>query len=269
MNFFRRAELCFALLMRILPRKFRFHAALLLAQKSVPLFRKTEAYREQEIKGFHDPREIALHLILNALTKNDTTFDPKIAVSGFQHIVQAHARGKGVLVIGHHAALTMFMVRLFYEAGFNPVVITPDKQLRVAGTSIAARTMQPSATFLVKLRSTLRCGELVCGMPDRAEHQGQRTIEFATAVGPVIFAPAIIQVAARCDAEVLFTEVRADRHRLLATIAAPAHASRGDSATLTEDFISFVREQTAGRHSTEPRLSVRAGRNNNKFATSN
>jgi lauroyl/myristoyl acyltransferase len=258
-NIFRRAELWFALIMRLVPRKFRFDAALLLAWTIVPLFRRTGAYREQEIKGFHDPHEIALHLILNALTKNGTAFDPRIAVNGFDYFAQAYARGKGVLVIGHHAALTMFMVRFFYETGFNPVVITPDDHLRVAGTLVTARTVQPSATFLVKLRSSLRRGELVCGMPDRAEHHGRRTIEFATPAGQVILAPAIIQIAARCDAEVLFTEVRAHGRRLLATITAPASASRGDSVALTEDFISFVREQTAQRSAEAQVSSIRAG----------
>src|SRR5688572_22817415 len=163
--------------MRIVPRKFRFDAAMFMAATIVPFFRRTEAYREQEVKGFHNPREIALHLILNALTKNSTAFDPKITVEGLDYLVQAYQRGKGVLVIGHHAALTLFMIRLFYEAGFNPVVITPNHDFRVAGTLVTARTVQPSATFLVKLRSSLRRGGLVCAMPDRAEHQGRRRSE--------------------------------------------------------------------------------------------
>ena len=253
-EFFRRAELCFALLMRMVPRKLRFDLALVLAWMIVPLFRRTAAYREQEIKGFHEPHEIALHLLLNALTKNATAFEPKIAVKGFDHVARAFARGKGVLVIGHHAALTMFMIRFFYDAEFKPVVITPDDKLRVPGTLVAARTVQPSTTFLVKLRSSLRRGELVCGMPDRADHHGRRTIEFATPAGQVILAPAIIEVAARCNAEVLFTEVRARGRRLCATIAAPDSGSRTNATALTEDFISFVREQTA-QGSSKPRFS--------------
>jgi lauroyl/myristoyl acyltransferase len=257
-NCIRRAELCFALLMRIVPPKFRFDAALLLAWTIVPFFRRTRAYREQKIKGFHEAQEIALHLILNALTKNATPFIPKIGINGFDYFAQAHARGKGVLVIGHHAALTLFMVRFFYETGFNPVVITPDKHLRVPGTLVPAQTLQPSATFLVKLRSSLRRGELVCAMPDRAEHHGRRTIEFATPAGQVILAPAMIQVAARCNAAVLFTEVRAHGRQLSATIAAPASASRGNSEALTDDFISFVREQTAQRSSKVQVFPIRA-----------
>lgn len=241
------AERCFALVMRVVPCAYRFDVALLLTRVTVPLFRKTEAYSEQQIKNFHSPREIALHLILNALTKNSTAFNPRITVNGFDDFLQAFARGQGVLVIGHHAALTLFMIRLFYEKAFDPIVVTPDSRLRVPGTLVTARTVQPSATFLVRLRSRLRSGELVCGMPDRAEHHARRTIEFATSAGQVIIAPAIIEVAVRCGAEVLFTGVRVQGRRLVATIAAPSPSSGGSSSAITEDFISFIREHTEVR----------------------
>ena len=237
--------------MRIVPRRASFDAALLLTHATVPLFRQTAAYREQEVKGFHSPREIALHLILNALSKNGTRFDLRIAVNGYEHFARAYESGKGVLVIGHHAALTVLMVRLFHDRGLDPIVITPDVRLRVAGTLLTARTVQPSATFLVKLRGRLKKGELVCGMPDRGEHHARRTVEFATAAGQVIFAPAMIEVAARCGAEVLFTEVHAEGRQLVATITSPSAASAGRAAAITEDFISFVQEYTAVCHRPE------------------
>jgi hypothetical protein len=247
----RAAEFCFAFVLRIVPRRHRFDAALLLARVTVPLFRLTAAYQEQEIKRFHSPREIALHLLLNALSKNRTPFDLRITANGYEHFARAYARGKGVLVIGHHAALTVLMVRLFHDRGLDPIVITPDVRLRVAGTLMTARTLQPSATFLVKLRGSLRKGELVCGMPDRGEHHARRTVEFATATGQVILAPAMIQVAARCGAEVLFTEVHTRRRQLVATIATPSAASSGHAEAITEDFISFVQQHTAMRRTSE------------------
>ena len=239
------AELCFALAMRIVPRRYRFQTALFAARTTVPLFRRTQAYREQHVKNFHRPDEIALYLLLNALTKNGTRFDLDMVVNGYEHFARAHEKGKGVLVIGHHAALTLLMVRFFCDKGLDPIVVTPDQRLRVAGTSIPARTIQPSRMFLVQLRSKLRRGELVCAMPDRAEHHAARTIEFATPAGPVILAPAMIEVAARCGAEVIFTEVRVERRRLVASIAASASSSGAAAPPIIEDFISFVRERTS------------------------
>jgi lauroyl/myristoyl acyltransferase len=231
--------------LRIMPRRFRFAAALLLARVTIPLLRSTAAYREQWIKNFHRPHEIVLYLLLNALAKNGTRFDLDIAATGYQHFERAYAKGKGVLVTGHHAALTLLMIRYFYDRGFEPVVITPDDRLCVPGTCVVAETIQPSPMFLVQLRNALRAGKLVCAMPDRAEHHAGRTLEFTTPAGRVIMAPAIIEIAARSGAEVLFTEVRVEGRRLVARIVAPAAASAGITPGLIADFILFVRDCTS------------------------
>jgi lauroyl/myristoyl acyltransferase len=240
----RAAERCFAVAMRIVPRQHRFQTVLLLARATVPLLVRTTAYREQSIKNFHRPDEIVLFLLLNALTKNGTRFDLEIVAKGYQHFERAFAHGKGVLVTGHHAALTLLMVRFFHDKDLQPVVITPDSNMRVPGTSVSAETIQPSHMFLVHLRTQLRAGKLLCAMPDRAEHHGQRTIEFATPAGPVIMAPAIIEVAARSGAAVLFTEVRVEGRKLVTMISEPASGA-GDASAIIKNFISFVRERTA------------------------
>lgn len=103
---------------------------------------------------------------------------------------------------------------------------------------MTVRNVQPSPAFLVRTRSLLRRGELVCAMPDRAEHQGRRTVEFATAKGRVIVAPALMQLAARCGAEVIFTEVHLEGRALIGTIAAPSAAS---ADAIIKDFMEFVR----------------------------
>jgi len=241
----RAAERCFALAMQTVPRHYRFQTTLLLARATVPLFVSTAAYREQSIKNFHRPDEIVLFLLLNALAKNGTRFDLKIVAKGYEHFERAYAKGKGVLVTGHHAALTLLMVRFFHDKNLDPVVVTPDGSLKVPGTSVEAETIQPSRMFLVHLRTKLRAGKVICAMPDRAKHHGQRTIEFATPAGPVIMAPAIIEVAARCGAAVLFTEVRVEGRQLVTVIADAATSSPRDASAIITDFISFVRERTA------------------------
>ncbi|HWT00343.1 MAG TPA: hypothetical protein VN256_08855 [Pyrinomonadaceae bacterium] len=243
-DFFQAAELCFAAAMWLVPRQYRFRAAVLVASAAVPLFRRTEAYREQEMMGFDSPREIALHFVLNALTRNGTRFDPVIAVRGYEEFERAYASGQGVLVVGPHAALTLLMIRLFHDRGLDPVVVSPDPRMRVGGTTVRARTVQPSPTFLVKTRNRLRRGGLICAMPDRGEHHGGRTVEFATAAGRVIIAPALMQVAARCGAVVVFTEVHAEGRGLVGTLAS---APGGLPDTIVEGFMDFVRARAEAR----------------------
>ena len=247
-NFIRIGEHGFALAMRVVPRSHRFHLAALIARGAEPMLRRTDAYREQEIKNFHNPYEISLHLVLNALTKNATTFAPPIVVKGFDELARAHSAGKGVLVIGHHAALTLLMVRFLYDQEVHPIVITPDPQMSVAGTSVTVRTIQPSPSFLLKLRSSLRRGEVVCAMPDRAEHEKQRTFDFAIPGGRVIVAPALMQVATRCGAKVIFAEIHAERNILAGTLATP---SASDVDTITDDFVAFVRATTGSASAAE------------------
>ncbi|MET0625987.1 MAG: hypothetical protein ABW250_23840 [Pyrinomonadaceae bacterium] len=242
----RAAELCFAAAMRLAPRRQRFRAVMLAADAATPLLRLTSAYREQELKGFDGPREIALHFMLNALTRNGARFDPVIDVRGLEEFERAYAAGKGVLVIGPHAALTLLMIRFFYDRGLDPVVVAPDSRMRVGGTTVTARVILPSPTFLVKTRNSLRRGGVVCAMPDRAEHHGARTVEFDTAAGRVIVAPALMHVAARCGARVIFTEVHAEgRSTVVGSISSPRDASSGEA--ITREFMEFVRARASDR----------------------
>src|SRR5687768_8163109 len=112
------------------PPRYRFGAAVLVARAATPLLRLTSAYREQELKGFDGPHEIALHFVLNALTRNGARFHPSVEVKGLEELERACAAGTGVLVLGPHAALTLLMIRLFHDRGLDPVVITPDPGMR-------------------------------------------------------------------------------------------------------------------------------------------
>lgn len=233
--------------MRLIPRRRRFGAAVLLARAAVPFVRRTQAFREQRKGNVDGVREIALHLVLNTLTKNGTRFDPLINVNGNEELERALAAGRGVLLIAPHMALGLLMVRVFHDAGQNPIVIAADPQMRVSGSTLAANILQPSPMFLVALRTRLRKGQFVVGMPDRGEHAEGRTIEFDTASGRIILAPALIQVAARCAANVIFLTVHMEGREVVATMVRPSPASHGSSDAITADFIEFVRAHVESR----------------------
>lgn len=229
---------------------------MLIARASLPLFRLTNEYREQRLKGFDNSREIALHFVLNALSKNGTQFHIPITLKGSDELDRALASGKGVMVMAPHAALTVLMVRLFHDRGLNPLVITPDSRMRISGTRFIARTMQASPTFLVKIMNALRRGEMVCTMPDRAEHHGDKTVEFTTINGRVIVAPALMRIAAHAGARVIFTEVHLEGRTLVATIASASTGPAGAKDTITKDFIEFVRAGAEARTSRRDLIST-------------
>src|SRR4051794_37489190 len=116
------AGLCFARAVRLLPRRHRFNVALVMARVALPFIRMTQAYQEQRRGNVDGAYEIALHFILNALTKNEIEFDPVITVHGYEELLSALAYDKGVLAISPHTVLSLLMPRFFRDAGHDPVV---------------------------------------------------------------------------------------------------------------------------------------------------
>jgi lauroyl/myristoyl acyltransferase len=250
---FHLAGLCFALAMRLIPRRRRFGVAILIARAATPFIRRTEAFRDQRKGNVDGAREIAAHFILNTLTKNGTVFDPVLIINGYEEIERACAVGKGVLVLSPHTALSLLMTRVFHDAGLNPFIIAADPQMRLSGTTVQAQVVQPAPTFLVVTRSLLRAGKFVCGMPDRSEPHERRTVEFETACGRVIVATALMQVAVRCEARVVFLVVHVEQRGIVVTIVAPSQASVGSAEAITADFIEFVRAHVESRAADDAR----------------
>jgi hypothetical protein len=239
-----RAAMATAMTFRLLPRRRRFAAAQSLARAAGPFFRGTGAYRAQQQANIDGAAEIALHFVTNALTVNGTVFDPVVGIEGYDEFRRLCRGGRGVLLVQPHAVLTHLQFRIFHDDGLDPVGVNADRHMRIAGTTIPAQPLVPSRTFLVRARSLLRDGRLVCAMLDRGEHSADRTVEVETANGPVIVAPALLQVACRCQARVAFTEVHVDRRRVVGRIVL---ASSDSAEGLTREFGDFVRTHVAAR----------------------
>jgi hypothetical protein len=192
------------------------------------------------------------------LTKNGTKFDPLLIVDGFDELKRLLATGKGVLLISPHTVLSLLMIRLFHDAQLAPVIITADPQMRVSGTTTRPHILQPSPTFLVVTRTKLRGGKLVCAMPDRGEPTEGRTVEFDTVNGRIILATPLMQVAARCGANVMFLKVHVEERGIVATMVSPSPSSANSADAITGDFIKFVREHVEDRFAYRKSASDRA-----------
>jgi hypothetical protein len=233
--------------MRMVPRARRCGAALGLARATEPLFRLSELYRLQERSRVSGALDIATHMVLHTLTKNGVPLDPIFDFAGYDDFVRAYKEGCGILLVAAHNALSLLILRRFYDAG-NPSVTNSSDALRVLGTSFDAPIIDASSAFLLATRSRLRRGEIVGAMLDRSEHHhdkdAERTFAFETANGPVIMAPALLHVAARCGARVVFVEAHAEPRGLAGTLVV---ASSSDVEGLTREYIDFVRAHLASR----------------------
>jgi lauroyl/myristoyl acyltransferase len=231
----------------LLPRTRRFGAAVLLARPLIAIIRRAPQYRLLEDASFDSGIGIALHLLLHTFTRNGAAFDPLITIEGYERLVAAHRRGCGVLLVSPHAPLVLLMLRRFHDEGLMPVVVAADPNLRIPGTRVTAETVQRSAMSLLRIRARLRQGRLVCAMIDRSAHEPKaRTVELHTARGRVIIAPALLHLAARCEASVAFCEAHLEGGRVRGTIAVPSSTSEAGVEREYIDFIhSLMRSRTA------------------------
>jgi lauroyl/myristoyl acyltransferase len=209
---------------------------MLLARALQPLLRKTALFRLQAKGGLDGPREIAANLVLRSLTRHGAEFDPEIDVRGWDELARACREGRGVFLAAPHMGLVLLLLRLCHDHGISMLGIMTEREL-IYGTRVLAPTIAPSTAFLVMARNALRRGGFVSAMLDSSEHRPGRTVEVQTERGPVIVAPALLQIAAACRAQVVFMEMHVDGYRIAGNIV----ASSSDSVDgLTREFAEFV-----------------------------
>jgi len=238
-----------AAVMSIVPRRRRFDAAVLFARPLVEILRRTPQYRLLDSTAFNSDADIALHLLLHTLTANGAAFDPLVRIDGYERFAAAHRRGRGVLLVAVHTPLVLLMLRRFHDDGMAPFVVAADPALRVAGTTVIADTVQPSANMLVQIRNRLRQGRLVCAMLDGGACPKPRMTEVDTPLGRVRFSPELLHVAARCGAAVAFSEAHLEGRRVHGAIAV---GSAAGGAAVEQEYIDFIRSVIGRRAASAP-----------------
>ena len=233
----RSAGAVFSVPMRLVPRRFRFGVMMRAARVIAPFIARRESRRAHETARMDGAADLAVHLVWHVMTKNGVPFDPIVDWNGYEDVVSAYREGRGVLLASPHAALGLLSIRQNYDHGLRPITIT-SHPTRVPGTRILHETIQPSATFFVTAKQRLREGRLVGAMIDRAEHTEERTIEFETPRGPLIVAPALLELAVRCGARVAFVAARTDHGRVVGRFAV---ASGDSTEKLVREYVDFVR----------------------------
>lgn len=233
----RAAGAAVAAMIRLVPRRYRFGFAVRLSRAVVLVVRHTPHFRQLVNAKLDTPEEIALHLLMHVMTTNDVAFDPDITIDGYDRFLDAVRSGRGVLLAAPHASLTLTAMRSFHDDGLRTVFLAPDPRMRITGTTAVAETLQRSPTLLVQVRTKLREGWLVATMLDRADRE-PGTIVFDTTLGPVVFMPALLHVAARCGAHVVFSEIHLEGSRLRGRIV-PASSGTGEG--YEREFVEFVR----------------------------
>jgi lauroyl/myristoyl acyltransferase len=224
-------------LFRFVPRPLRFGTALAVATAAAPLLRRHPIVRGRLDMRVETACEIVAYHLLDVLTRRGVTFDPRLHIAGREHYETAVARGKGVLFIGPHTMLSTLALRELWDLGLTAAVIAPD-DVAIPGTTERFRAIPPSFTYLLEVRRTLMTGGIVVAMVDRAELARKAHLEVMTTQGPLVIADALIHLAARAQATVVFSAARiAGRQAMLTHVPAPQGTSADE---VTQAFIAFL-----------------------------
>jgi lauroyl/myristoyl acyltransferase len=186
-------------------------------------------------------REFALFGLLDSMTCYDTPFDYGGRVEREDLVTRAMRQGRGVLLVTAHGTLSLLVTRFLFDRGIPSLIVTAGPGLRIAGTSITADTVTPSATFMLRIRSWWRRGGLVGAMVDGP---GTReAVTYQTAAGPAHLSLPLLNLATRCGVPVVFLASRADDDcGVVITFGAPSAEACGDAREIVRELAVFLAE---------------------------
>jgi hypothetical protein len=233
----------FAFGMWAVPQRYRFDMARRCVTVLRPIVKRTSWYRGHELLGIDGVEEIALHYALNIMTRSGLLFDLKMKVEGAEVLRTALQQSGGTIIVAPHALLSLSLFRYLHDLNCRSTIVSAAPLVHIYGTRFVTRAMQPSSSLFIRLRTVLRRGELVCAMIDAAPRSSARTIQFATSSRPVFISDALIKLAKRCHAGVIFTAARLDHQRqLVLTFAAPPAGSEASDLSITKGFVTFLED---------------------------
>jgi lauroyl/myristoyl acyltransferase len=228
-----------SLILRAVPRRFRFPAAVRIAAAATPLLRLHPIVRERLKTRVETAREIVTFHLLDILTRHGVAFDPRIRTEGMEWFERAVERGAGLLLAGPHSMLSVLALRSLLSMGRGAAVVSPDTVL-IPGTAIRARVIEPSFTYLLEVRRVLRENGIVAAMIDRDVVASRTAFAVPTAQGEVVVADALIQLAVRAGAPVVFFAARLRGGEFVIVHGGVADAS--SAQVVTGAFVEFLQE---------------------------
>ncbi|HEX8252510.1 MAG TPA: hypothetical protein VF846_05130 [Thermoanaerobaculia bacterium] len=223
----------------------RFGAAMRIAAAAAPLLRHHFIVRNRLQQRVETAREIVTYHLLDILTRRGVVFDPRVRWIGGEHFDAAAAEGRGVLLVCPHAMLTTLALRALHDAGKEAFVVAPF-DVPIPGTSLTMPTIVPSFTYLLEVRRRLRANGIVTAMIDRAEIDSRTAVTINTSLGSLIIADALIQVATRSNAPIIFVATRILGGELTIVQERPSPDDAQTAEGVRTAFMTFLQRHVNG-----------------------
>jgi hypothetical protein len=235
------ASRAFAFGMWAVPRRYRFDVARRFTAALTPIVKRTSWYRAHDSLGIDRVEEIALHYVLTIMSQSGALFDLDMKIEGAEILQAALRNSHGTLIVAAHTLLSVSLIRYLHDMGYPPTTVSAAPFVHVYGTGCVIRALQPSSSLLIRLRTALRRGDLVYAMIDEAPRHSARTIQLSSGTHPVYISDALIKLAKRCDAGLIFTSARLDeRQNIVLTFEAPRAITDTSELSIAKSFVNFL-----------------------------
>jgi len=185
------------------------------------------------------PSEVALQMVLRTLDRVGTEYDPIVRVHGAEPFAAAREAGRGLLMIGPHAALSKLVVRYLCDQEYSPVIVVASL-MRFGGMRLPPRQILTSPSFLLRVRTALRAGSIVGAMADHEPETARRTFEVQTPAGPVLLSDGLIRIAQKCGSAILFIASALSDDGIVHIYLEPPLPSSQSVEAIASDFSAFV-----------------------------
>jgi hypothetical protein len=234
-RFFRLAGFAVALAFRALPKRSRFRWVVRVARCIEPVIVRTWAYEQRRELPFDGLRETSLDLVLTTLTRHGTTFNPTLRVEGLEHLPQP---GVATFLAGAHAMLSTTFLRYLDDIGHDSLIISADPAMRICGTKKRVNTLLPSTRLFFDVRKHLEEGGLIGAMIDRTNPERRNRL-FANSRRPLRLSNALLRLALRCGARIVFIAARpGNNSEIVIELDEPSTPVTAEGALV--DFADFV-----------------------------
>jgi lauroyl/myristoyl acyltransferase len=207
-------------LLSAVPHRYRYDAARILARAVEPVLKRTTLYRTWPTR-LDGVRELALYGVMTLMDRQRVPFDPPLRLSGDALLHDDLTHGRGVLLLGLHQSLATLVPRYLHDIGCTPLIVAASPTFPIVGAATSAPALQGSTSLLIRVRSQLRAGGVVCAMLDVG---GRESISVETAAGRVAFNHAWMRLAWRCQASIAFVWARVEGKDIAIALSRPAYA---------------------------------------------
>jgi len=157
-------------------------------------------------------REYTLAFLLRCMDLSQLEFATAINVTGLDELQRAVSEKRGVVVVTTHgnAGLARVILRPLYDANLPAVTISGGPGFPICGTGLTGETIAPAATFLLRVRTRLRAGFIVCAMLDAVGADERTPNHVTTDDGTTWLADPLIRMAVRWQVPIAILKASLD-----------------------------------------------------------